>query len=53
MKELEDEGEDIQGGAAYLSDDDDVEEDEDTEEEDYEFMDAGADDFIPIGVDDE
>ncbi|KAK1612729.1 hypothetical protein QYE76_036402 [Lolium multiflorum] len=48
LRELEEEGEDIQGGAAYLSDDDDFEEDENTDVEDYEFMEAGEDDFIPI-----
>ncbi|KAK1699200.1 hypothetical protein QYE76_015897 [Lolium multiflorum] len=53
LRDLEEEGEDIQGGAAYLSDDDDFEEDEDTDVEGYEFMDAGEDDFIPIDVDDE
>jgi hypothetical protein len=50
---MEDEGEDLQGGGAFLSDDDDFEEDEFSEEEDYEFLEAGADDFIPIDVDDE
>ncbi|KAK1558089.1 hypothetical protein QYE76_017983, partial [Lolium multiflorum] len=35
-----------------LPDDDDFEEDEFTEEEDYEFLEAGEDDFIPIDVDD-
>jgi uncharacterized protein (DUF3084 family) len=53
LRELEEEGEDIQGGAAYLSDDDDFEEDENTDVEDYEFMEAGEDDYIPIDVDDE
>ncbi|KAK1648740.1 hypothetical protein QYE76_066545 [Lolium multiflorum] len=53
LRELEEEDEDIQGGAAFLSDDDDFEEDEDTDVEGYEFMDAGEDDFIPIEVDDE
>ncbi|KAK1611786.1 hypothetical protein QYE76_035459 [Lolium multiflorum] len=53
LRELEEEGEDIQGGAAFLSDDDDFEEDENTDVEDYEFMEAGEDDFIPIDVDDE
>ena len=54
LKDLEGEGEDIQGdGTSYLSDDDDFEEDEDTDVEDYEFMEAGEDDFIPIDVDDE
>ncbi|KAK1618074.1 hypothetical protein QYE76_023591 [Lolium multiflorum] len=37
LMELEEEGEDIQGGAAFLSDDEDFEEDEDTDMEDYEF----------------
>ncbi|KAK1697844.1 hypothetical protein QYE76_014541 [Lolium multiflorum] len=53
LRELEEEGEDIQGGAAYLSDDDDFEEDENTDVEDYEFLEAGEDDFIPIDVDDD
>ena len=50
---MEEEGEDIQGGAAFMSDDDDFEEDENTDVEDYEFLEAGEDDFIPIDVDDE
>jgi uncharacterized membrane-anchored protein YhcB (DUF1043 family) len=53
LREMEEEGEDIQGGAAFLSDDDDFEEDENTDVEDYEFMEAGEDDYIPIDVDDE
>ncbi|KAK1605583.1 hypothetical protein QYE76_029256 [Lolium multiflorum] len=53
LREMEEEGEDIHGGAAFLSDDDDFEEDENTDVEDYEFMDAGEDDYIPIDVDDE
>ena len=57
LKDLEGEGEDIQGGTAYLSDDDDFEEDEDldfhTDVEGYEFMEAGEEDFIPIDVYDE
>ncbi|KAK1616136.1 hypothetical protein QYE76_021653 [Lolium multiflorum] len=53
MKKMEEDGEDIQGGGAFLSDDDDFEEDENTEEEDYEFLDAGEDDHIPIDVDEE
>ena len=57
LREMEEEGEDIQGGAAFLSDDEDFEEDEDldfhTDVEGYEFMEAGEDDFIPIDVDDE
>ena len=53
LRAMEEEGEDIQGGAAYLSEDDDFEEDENTDVEDYEFMDAREDDFILIDVDDE
>ncbi|KAK1677020.1 hypothetical protein QYE76_037868 [Lolium multiflorum] len=53
LREMEEDGEDIQGGEAFLSDDDDFEEDENTDVEDYEFMEAGEDDFIPIDVDDE
>jgi predicted nuclease with TOPRIM domain len=57
LKDLEGEGEDIQGGNAFLSDDDDYEEDEDldfhTDVEGYEFMETGEDGFIPIDVDDE
>jgi chromosome segregation ATPase len=53
LREMEEEGEDIQGGAAFMSDDDDFEEDENTDVEDYEFLEAGEDDFIPIDVDDE
>ena len=46
---MEKEGEDIQGDdTVYLSDDDDYEEDDDTELEDYEFLDTGMDDFIPV-----
>ena len=48
--EMEEEGEDIQGGGAFLSDDDDFEEDEYTDVEDYEFLEAGPDDFVPIDV---
>ncbi|KAK1642260.1 hypothetical protein QYE76_060065 [Lolium multiflorum] len=51
--EDDDEGIDIQGGDAFLSDDDDFEEDENTEEEDYEFLEAGQDDYVPIDIDDE
>ncbi|KAK1648386.1 hypothetical protein QYE76_066191 [Lolium multiflorum] len=36
------------GRRAFLSDDDDFEEDEFTEEEDYEFLEAGPDDYVPI-----
>ncbi|KAK1663851.1 hypothetical protein QYE76_052010 [Lolium multiflorum] len=53
MREMEDEGEDIQGGEGFLSDDDDFEEDEFTDEEDYEFLDAGEDGIIPIDVDED
>ena len=53
LREMEEEGEDIQGGAAFLSDDEDFEEDENTDVEDYEFLEDGEDDFIPIDVDDE
>ena len=53
LNEMEADGEDLQGGEAFLSDDEDFEEDENTEEEDYEFLEAGEDDFIPIDVDDE
>ncbi|KAK1653350.1 hypothetical protein QYE76_071155 [Lolium multiflorum] len=48
LRALEEESEDIQGGAAYLSDDDEFEEDENTDVEDYEFLEAGEDDFIEI-----
>ncbi|KAK1677428.1 hypothetical protein QYE76_038276 [Lolium multiflorum] len=44
--EDDDEGIDVQGGDAFLSDDDDFEEDENTEEEDYEFLEAGQDDYM-------
>ena len=53
MKKMEEDGEDIQGGSAFLSDDDDFEEDENTEEEDYEFLDAGEDDHVDIEVDED
>ncbi|KAK1631804.1 hypothetical protein QYE76_006119 [Lolium multiflorum] len=55
IRQLEDDdgGIDIQGGDAFLSDDNDFEEDENTEEEDYEFLEAGPDDYVPIDVDDE
>ncbi|KAK1627664.1 hypothetical protein QYE76_001979 [Lolium multiflorum] len=55
IRELEDDdgGIDLQGGGAFLSDDDDFEEDENTEEEDYEFLEAGPDDYVPIDVEDE
>ncbi|KAK1663785.1 hypothetical protein QYE76_051944 [Lolium multiflorum] len=53
LREMEDEGEDFQGGGAFLSDDEDFEEDEYTDVEDYEFLEAGEDDYIPIDIDDE
>ncbi|KAK1666487.1 hypothetical protein QYE76_054646 [Lolium multiflorum] len=55
LREMEDDdgGIDLQGGGAFLSDDDDFEEDEFTEEEDYEFLEAGPDDYVPIDVEDE
>ncbi|KAK1654048.1 hypothetical protein QYE76_071853 [Lolium multiflorum] len=53
LREMEHEGEDIQGGGAFLSDDEDFEEDENTDVEDYEFLEAGEDDYIPIDIDDE
>ncbi|KAK1697735.1 hypothetical protein QYE76_014432 [Lolium multiflorum] len=53
MKKMEEDGEDIQGGSAFLSDDDDFEEDGDTEEEDYEFLDAGEDEHTTIDVDED
>jgi hypothetical protein len=52
LREIE-EGEDIQGGEAFLSDDEDFKEDENTDIEDYEFLDTGSDDFIQIEVDTE
>ncbi|KAK1697743.1 hypothetical protein QYE76_014440 [Lolium multiflorum] len=52
LREMEDDdgGIDLQGGGAFLSDDDDFEEDEFTEEEDYEFLEAGPDDYVPIDM---
>ncbi|KAK1693233.1 hypothetical protein QYE76_009930 [Lolium multiflorum] len=49
----EEDGEDIQGGEDFLSDDNDFEEDELTEEEDYEFLESGEDGIIPIDVDED
>ncbi|KAK1641615.1 hypothetical protein QYE76_059420 [Lolium multiflorum] len=46
-------GIDLQGGGAFLSDDDDFEEDGFTEEEDYAFLEPGPDDVIPIDIEDE
>ena len=55
LREMEEDnrGIDLQGGGAFLSNDNDFEEDEFTEEEDYEFLEAGPDDFVPINVEDE
>ncbi|KAK1683514.1 hypothetical protein QYE76_044362 [Lolium multiflorum] len=53
IQEMEEDGEDIQGGDDFLSDDNDFEEDEFTEEEDYEFLEAAEDGIIPIDVDEE
>ena len=54
LKDLEKEGEDIQGDdTAYLSDDDDFGEDADTDLEDYEFLEADGDDFIPVEEEEE
>ena len=54
LKDMEKEGEDIQGDdTVFLSDDDDYGEDEDTELEDYEFLEADTDDFIPVDDEEE
>ncbi|KAK1570146.1 hypothetical protein QYE76_027235 [Lolium multiflorum] len=53
IQEMEEDGEDIQGGDDFLSDDNDFEEDEFTEEEDYEFLEAAEDGIIPIDVDED
>jgi septal ring factor EnvC (AmiA/AmiB activator) len=53
MKKMEEDGEDIQGGSNYLSDDNDFEEDENTEGEDYDFLDDEDDDHTPIDVDED
>ncbi|KAK1698656.1 hypothetical protein QYE76_015353 [Lolium multiflorum] len=55
LREMEEDeaGIDIQGGGAFLSDDDDFEEDEFTEEEDYAFLEPGPDDVVPIDIEDE
>ncbi|KAK1663832.1 hypothetical protein QYE76_051991 [Lolium multiflorum] len=52
IQEMEENGEDIQGGEDFLSDDNDFEEDELTEE-DYEFLESGEDGIIPIDVDED
>ncbi|KAK1653938.1 hypothetical protein QYE76_071743 [Lolium multiflorum] len=53
IQEMEEEGEDIQGGDDFLSDDNDFEDDEFTDEEDYEFLEAAEDGIIPIDVDED
>jgi hypothetical protein len=55
LREMEEDeaGINIQGGGAFLSDDDDFEEDEFTEEEDYAFPEPGPDDIVPIDIEDE
>ncbi|KAK1626091.1 hypothetical protein QYE76_000406 [Lolium multiflorum] len=53
MKKMEEDGEDIQGGSNYLSDDNDFEEDANTEGEDYDFLDDEDDDHTPIDVDED
>ncbi|KAK1628103.1 hypothetical protein QYE76_002418 [Lolium multiflorum] len=51
IQEMEEDGEDIQGGDDFLSDDNDFEDDEFTDEEDYEFLESAEDGIIPIDVD--
>ncbi|KAK1605942.1 hypothetical protein QYE76_029615 [Lolium multiflorum] len=53
LNEMEQDGEDIQGGSDFLSDDNDFEDDENTEGEDYDFLDDGEDDHTPLDVDDD
>ncbi|KAK1686622.1 hypothetical protein QYE76_047470 [Lolium multiflorum] len=53
MKKMEEDGEDIQGGSNYLSDDNDFEEDENIEGEDYDFLDDEDGDHTPIDVDED
>ncbi|KAK1644157.1 hypothetical protein QYE76_061962 [Lolium multiflorum] len=52
IQEMEEDGEDIQGGDDFLSDDNDFE-DEFTDEEDYEFLESAEDGIIPIDVDED
>ncbi|KAK1678373.1 hypothetical protein QYE76_039221 [Lolium multiflorum] len=52
IQEMEEDGEDIQGGDDFLSDDNDFEEDGFTDEEDYEFR-GSEDGIIPIDVDED
>ncbi|KAK1590113.1 hypothetical protein QYE76_037157 [Lolium multiflorum] len=53
IQEMEEDGEDIQGGDDFLSDDNDFEDDEFTDEEDYEFLESAEDGIIPIDVDED
>ncbi|KAK1614405.1 hypothetical protein QYE76_019922 [Lolium multiflorum] len=53
IQKMEEDGEDIQGGDDFLSDDNDFEDDEFTDEEDYEFLEAAEDGIIPIDVDED
>ncbi|KAK1680031.1 hypothetical protein QYE76_040879 [Lolium multiflorum] len=53
IQEMEEDGEDIQGGDDFLSDDNDFEEDEFTDKEDYEFLESEEDGIIPIDVDED
>ncbi|KAK1627269.1 hypothetical protein QYE76_001584 [Lolium multiflorum] len=50
---MEEDGEDIQGGDDFLSDDNDFEDDEFTDEEDYKFLESAEDGIIPIDVDED
>ncbi|KAK1668747.1 hypothetical protein QYE76_056906, partial [Lolium multiflorum] len=51
IQEMEEDGEDIQGGDDFLSDDNDFEDDEFTDEEDYAFLEPEEDGIITIDVD--
>ncbi|KAK1621211.1 hypothetical protein QYE76_026728 [Lolium multiflorum] len=53
LMEIEEDEAGARGGDAFLSDDDDFEEDGFTEEEDYEFLEPGPDDVVPIDIEDE
>ena len=55
LREMEEDeaGIDIQGGGAFLSDDDDFEEDEFSVEEGDAFLGPGPDDVVPIDIEDE
>ncbi|KAK1609916.1 hypothetical protein QYE76_033589 [Lolium multiflorum] len=53
IQEMEEDGDDIQGGDDFLSDDNDFEDDEFTDEEDYAFLESEEDGIIPIDVDED